>query len=61
MRSLVGTFAILTGIALEAALVAGFAERLAALPWSVQAGLYALAGIAWVLPAAYITRWMVRG
>ena len=22
---------------------------------------YALAGIAWVLPAAYITRWMVRG
>jgi Protein of unknown function (DUF2842) len=61
MRSLVGTFAILSGIALDAAIVAGFAERLATLPWPAQAAIYALAGIAWVLPAACVTRWMVRG
>jgi hypothetical protein len=61
MRSLVGSMAILAGLALEAALIAHFAETLATLSWPAQAAFYALAGIAWVLPAAYLTRWMVRG
>jgi hypothetical protein len=60
MRSLVGIAAILGGLALEAAIVLQFAERLAAAPWPAQAGIYAVAGIIWVVPASYLTRWMVR-
>jgi hypothetical protein len=59
-RSLVGTMILLGGLAAEAALVMNVAEWSAALHWSLQALFYALAGIAWVVPAAYLTRWMVR-
>ena len=58
-RSLVGTMILLGGLAAEAVLVMSVAEWSASLHWSLQALFYAIAGIAWVVPAAYLTRWMV--
>jgi hypothetical protein len=58
-RSLVGTMILLGGLAAEAGLVMSAAEWSGSLPWPVQALYYAVAGIAWVVPAAYLTRWMV--
>ena len=59
-RSLIGTMAILGGLAAYAGAIGLAAERLGAMPWFFQAGFYALAGTAWVVPAAYLTRWMQR-
>jgi hypothetical protein len=59
-RSLVGTTVILLGLAAEAAVVLLLAEDLAPLHWALQATFYAVAGIIWVVPAAYVTRWAQR-
>lgn len=57
-RSLVGTIAILMLMAVVAALVLLLAERLTRASWLVQLVFYAVAGMIWVVPAAYVTRWM---
>jgi hypothetical protein len=59
-RSLIGTMAILGGLAAYAGAVGLAAERVDTMHWLVQAGFYALAGTVWVVPAAYLTRWMQR-
>jgi hypothetical protein len=59
-RSLIGTMVILGGLAAYSGAVTLAAERIATMHWIVQAGFYALAGTAWVVPAAYLTRWMQR-
>jgi hypothetical protein len=59
-RSLIGTMAILGGLTVYAGAVALAGDRLAAQHWLVQVGFYAIAGTAWVVPAAYLTRWMQR-
>jgi Protein of unknown function (DUF2842) len=59
LRILVGTIILLFGLALYGVLVMAVAARLpenAALAF----GFYALAGVAWVVPASLLTRWMVR-
>ena len=59
-RSLVGIAAILLGLVAEAAVVLLLAEDLAPLHWALQAAFYAVAGIAWVVPASWVTRWTQR-
>jgi hypothetical protein len=59
-RSLIGTMAILGGLTVYAGAVALAGDHLATEHWLVQAGFYAIAGTAWVVPAAYLTRWMQR-
>ena len=57
-RLLIGTAALVCGLALYALAVMRFA--VAALPDNelVRALFYAVAGLAWVLPAARLTRWI---
>jgi Protein of unknown function (DUF2842) len=57
-RSLIGTMAILGGLAAYAGAVSLAAERMGTMNGLIQAGFYALAGTVWVVPAAYLTRWM---
>lgn len=47
------------GLALYAALAMALAVRLPDNAFLVFA-YYAIAGVAWVAPAAYVTRWMMR-
>ncbi len=59
LRILIGTLVLILGLALYAgavmALVANLPDN-AALDFTV----YSVAGVAWVAPAALLTRWMVR-
>ena len=59
-RSLVGTMAILAGLTVYAGAVAFAGARMTDAHWLVQVGFYAIAGTIWVVPAAYLTRWMQR-
>jgi hypothetical protein len=59
-RSLIGTMAILGGLVVYAGAVGLAADRLAEAHWLVQVGFYAIAGTVWVVPGAYVTRWMQR-
>ena len=59
LRILIGTVVLLLGLALYAGAVMALVARLpdnAALAFT----LYGVAGIAWVAPAAVLTRWMLR-
>jgi hypothetical protein len=60
MRLALGTFALLLGLFIYALAVMRLA--IAVLPENlvVQTLYYALAGVAWVWPAARVTRWMQR-
>jgi Protein of unknown function (DUF2842) len=59
LRILVGSLVILIGLALYAAIAMAIAVRL---PENalIAFGFYALAGVAWLVPASYLLRWMVR-
>jgi hypothetical protein len=60
LRVLVGTIVLVFGLALYAGAVMALVARLpenASLDFTV----YGLAGIAWLAPAALLTRWMLRG
>jgi hypothetical protein len=59
-RSLVGTMTLLAGLTVYAGAVAFAGARMTAAPWLIQVGFYAIAGTIWVVPAAYLTRWMQR-
>ena len=59
LRILIGTVVLLLGLVLYAGAVMALVARLpdnAALAFA----LYGVAGIAWVAPAAVLTRWMLR-
>ncbi len=58
LRILLGTLAMLVGLALYGLAVMAVAVRLLPAHWAVEMVFYALAGIAWVFPAARLTRWM---
>jgi hypothetical protein len=58
LRILFGTLALILGLALYALAVAALGERLLSAHWAAEAIFYALAGIAWIWPAARLTRWM---
>jgi Protein of unknown function (DUF2842) len=60
-RKLLGTIVFLLGLAIytTAAAVIGSGRMTLAPPW-VQFAFYLTAGIAWVLPAGLLIRWMQR-
>jgi hypothetical protein len=58
LRILVGTLTLILGLAIYGLAVMTFAVHLLPGNWIVQIIFYALAGIAWVWPAAWLTRWM---
>ena len=60
-RSVVGIFAVLALIALWAVIVASFSAQIAQLWFPLQLPIYIAAGIAWILPAMPIMRWIVTG
>lgn len=57
LRILVGTAFLVVGLAVYGVIVMAVAVRLPPQP-VLAFGFYALAGIAWVLPAGWLTRWM---
>ena len=61
MRLALGTAALVVGLAFYSLVVMAMGGAL--LPESLVArtGFYALAGIAWVWPAARLTGWIIRG
>lgn len=60
-RTLIGTFAILAFVVVYAPLAMALADsRIAETPPAVQAVLYSILGIAWILPLMPLIRWMER-
>lgn len=57
VRTLIGTLALVAGLAIYALGVAALAQFLPRQPLLALL-FYAVAGIAWVAPAALLTRWM---
>lgn len=58
LRVLAGTLILLLGLAAYALAVMSLAVRVLPDNLVVETLFYAVAGIAWVLPAAKLTRWM---
>ena len=61
MRLALGTATLVLGLALYTALAMRIGVALLPDNLVVQTLYYAVAGVAWVWPAARITRWMQRG
>jgi hypothetical protein len=61
LRILGGTVILVAGLALYVLAVMRLAVALLPEHWAAQTIFYLLAGIAWVIPAARLTRWMQRG
>jgi hypothetical protein len=60
LRILLGTLLLVVGLSLYALAVSAVASRLAPEHWPAEVAFYALAGVAWIFPAARLTRWMQR-
>jgi Protein of unknown function (DUF2842) len=60
LRILFGSLLLVVGLALNALAVMAVAIRLLPDRWPVEFAFYAVAGIAWIFPAARLTRWMQR-
>ena len=60
-RKPAGIFAILTLIAVWAALIVSLSETVGRWPILLQAIFYLVAGLAWVLPLKPLLRWMETG
>jgi hypothetical protein len=58
LRTLYGTFALIFGLALYALLVMRLAIAILPDIWLAQIPYYAVAGVAWIWPAAKLTKWM---
>ena len=58
LRILVGTIGLILGLALYALLVIRLALWLLPGQGAMAMLLYAVAGILWIVPAAWLTRWM---
>jgi hypothetical protein len=60
-RKLIGTILFLPGLAIYAALAAMIGSgRIALAPQWVQFAFFITAGLAWVIPAGLLIRWMQR-
>ena len=61
-RNLVGTLGLIAFlVAYSLVVMALFASRMADQPVAVQTLFYVVAGMAWLLPARWLLRWMARG
>jgi hypothetical protein len=60
LRILFGTLFLILGLSLYALLVMAVATRLLPDHWAAQMVFYAVAGVAWIFPAARLTGWMQR-
>lgn len=60
LRILIGTLLLVAGLGGYALAVTAAAARLLPEQWAVEAAFYALAGVAWIAPAALLLRWMQR-
>lgn len=60
-RSTIGMFALLALIAIWAVIVASFSGLIGQLWWPLQAVVYVIAGVVWVLPAMPLLRWVQTG
>jgi hypothetical protein len=58
LRILAGALMLVAGLALYGLAVMSLAVRVLPHSWLVEVPFYAVAGIAWVFPAARLTRWM---
>ncbi len=58
LRILLGTLILVAGLAAYAVLIVALGARLLPDQWAIDAIFYGLAGIAWIFPAARLTRWM---
>ena len=58
IRKPVGILAIILGLIVYGGLVAGLADRLSALPQWLQAVIYLILGVAWLLPLRPLLVWM---
>lgn len=58
LRILGGTALLVAGLAAYGLVMMAVAVRLLPPHGAVQAAFYAVAGVAWVWPAARLTRWM---
>jgi hypothetical protein len=60
-RKLIGTIVFLLGLAIYATLAAMIGSgRIALAPGRVQFAFFVTAGLAWVIPAGLLIRWMQR-
>jgi hypothetical protein len=60
-RKLIGTVVFLVGLAIYATLAAMIGSgRIALAPQWVQLAFFVTAGLAWVIPAGLLIRWMQR-
>jgi hypothetical protein len=60
-RKLIGTVVFLLGLAIYATLAAMIGSgRIALAPQWVQLAFFVTAGLAWVIPAGLLIRWMQR-
>jgi len=60
LRILAGTLMLIFGLAVYAAAIVVIARRYLPEQTAIDMIFYAVAGIAWILPAALLTRWMSR-
>jgi hypothetical protein len=61
LRKPVGVLGLVAGIAVYALLVAGLAEPIVRLPVLVQAVIYLILGVIWILPLRPLLIWMETG
>ncbi|MFZ5609176.1 MAG: DUF2842 domain-containing protein [Pseudomonadota bacterium] len=60
LRNLMGLAILLAGLAFYAGAVVWLAALLGTLPWFVEVLFYAVAGLAWLIPARALLQWMTR-
>ncbi|UUL83281.1 DUF2842 domain-containing protein [Sphingomonas qomolangmaensis] len=60
-RKPAGMFAILALILVWVVLIASFAGTISQLHWTLQAIVYLVTGIVWILPLKPLLRWMELG
>ncbi|MGH6989031.1 MAG: DUF2842 domain-containing protein [Stellaceae bacterium] len=58
LRILFGTLILIVGLILYAAAIVVIARRWLPAQTAIDLGFYAVAGIVWIVPAAFLTRWM---
>ena len=60
LRILAGTIFLILGLAIYAAIAVAIAHFFLPEQTLIDISFYALAGIIWIWPAAWLTRWMSR-
>ncbi len=58
IRKPLGILLILAGLAVYGGVIAGFSEQIGSLPKAVEALVYLVLGVAWLLPLRPLLVWM---